>query len=241
MMGQTHALSAAGVFLAASFPISHYLHHLSPVAAAVGALVAAGAGLLPDLDHPSATPARAFGPISQGAARVISRLSGGHRHGTHSLLGLAVAGLLAVGAYLNAWALAAMIWLCMGLGVRALWRRPRNRPNGRLDWRDVAGIVHAGIAAYVAYRLTHAGLDLSVVPAAVFVGYAVHLLGDAATETGVNWWWPDRRRYRWASVDTGKGVEKWVVVPALYVGIGAVMAFTYGLWVPALLHTIRTG
>jgi membrane-bound metal-dependent hydrolase YbcI (DUF457 family) len=238
VLGQTHALSAAGVFLAAAFPMSHYVHHLTPLTAAVGTIVCAGAGLLPDLDHPSASPARAFGPISQTAARLVAAISGGHRHATHSLLGLAVAGALAIGAYLNVWTLTIMIWLCMGLGIRALWRRPPNRPNGRLDYRDIAGLVHAAVAAYIAYRLTHASLDLSVVPAAVFVGYLVHLVGDSATESGVNWWWPDRRRYRWASVDTGKSVERWVVVPMLYAGIGTVIVTTHGTWIPALLHTI---
>lgn len=238
MLGQTHALSAAGVFLAASFPLSHYVHHLTPLTAAVGTVVCAGAGLLPDLDHPSASPARAFGPISQAAARFIAAISGGHRHATHSILGLTITGALAAAAYLNVWTLTAMIWLCMGLGVRALWRRPPNRPNGRLDWRDVAGLVHALVAAYVAYRLTHAGLDLSVIPFAVMLGYLVHLVGDAATETGVNWWWPDRHRYRWASVDTGRSVERWIVVPMLYAGIAAVVLVTHGMWWPALLHTI---
>jgi membrane-bound metal-dependent hydrolase YbcI (DUF457 family) len=238
VLGQTHALSAAGAFLALSFPVSHYVHHLTPLTAAVGTIVAAGAGLLPDLDHPSASPARAFGPLSQTLARLVSRVSGGHRHATHSLLGTAIASALAAAAYLNAWTLTVMIWLCMGLGVRALWRRPANRPNGRLDYRDVAGLVHAAVAFYIAYRLTHASLDLSIVPAAVMVGYLVHLIGDSATESGVNWWWPDRRRYRWASIDTGRAVERWVVVPLLYAGIGVTVIVTHNTWWPALLTTI---
>ncbi|MCO6011547.1 metal-dependent hydrolase [Actinoallomurus purpureus] len=239
MMGPTHALSAAGVFLAVSFPISHYVHHLGPLPAAVGTIVAAGAGLLPDLDHPSASPARAFGPISQTAARIVCAVSGGHRHATHSLVGLAVFTAGAVAASFNVWALTVLIWLCMGLGVRALWRRPPNRPNGRLDYRDVAGLVHAAVAFFIAFRLTHAGIDLWVVPVAVGVGYFVHLAGDSMTESGVNWLWPDRRRFRIASIDTGKSVERWVVVPALYVGIAAVVYVTHGTWVPALLHTIK--
>lgn len=241
MLGQTHALSGAAVFLAAAFPLSHYVHHLTPLTAAIGTVVCAGAGLLPDLDHPSATPARAFGPISQTAAHIIARISGGHRHATHSLLGLTICGALAAAAYLNVWTLAAVIWLCMGLGVRALWKRPKNRPNGKLDWRDAAGLVHAGVAAYVAYRLTHSGLDLSMVPFAVALGYAVHLIGDSATETGISWWYPDRKRYRWASVDTGKTVERLVVVPVLYAGIAAVVFVTHGTWIPALLRTVAPG
>jgi hypothetical protein len=54
----------------------------------------------------------------------------------------------------------------------------------------------------------------------------------------VNWWYPDRQRYRWASVDTGKAVERLVVVPALYVGIAAVVFVTHSTWIPALLTTI---
>jgi membrane-bound metal-dependent hydrolase YbcI (DUF457 family) len=238
MLGSTHALSAAGVFLAVAFPISHYIHHLGPLPAAIGTIVAAGAGLLPDLDHPQASPARAFGPISQTAARIICRLSGGHRHATHSLLGLTIATTGAVAASFNTITLTITIWLCAGLGIRALWRRPQHRPNGRLDYSDIAGLVHAAGLFFVTWRVTHSRIDLWVIPVAVAVGYLTHLLGDAATETGVNWLWPNPRRFRWASVDTGKSVERWVVVPALYAGIGTVIIVTHGTWVPALFHTI---
>jgi membrane-bound metal-dependent hydrolase YbcI (DUF457 family) len=238
MMGQTHATSGALAFLAASFPVSHYVHHLTPLTAAVGTIVAAGAGLLPDLDHPQATPARAFGPISQAASHFVHNVSGGHRKGTHSKWGLLACAVLAAGAYLSLWTLAFVIWACMGLGVRALWKKPKNRPNGRLDYGDVAGLVHAGVAGYIAYRLTHSGLDLSVIPFAVTLGYAVHLFGDSLTESGIPWNWPNLKRYRLASIDTGKAVERWVVVPGLYAGIAAVIVFTHGTWIPALLTTI---
>ena len=237
-MGNTHSLSAAAVFLAASFPLSHYVHHLTPLTAAVGTIVAAGAGLLPDLDHPQATPARAFGPISQAAAHFIHDTCGGHRGATHSRWGLLACGVLAAAAYLSSWTLAFVIWACMGLGVRALWKRPKNRPNGRLDYGDVAGLVHALVAAFVAYRLTHSGLDLSVLPFAVTLGYGMHLFGDLLTEYGIPWNWPNRKRYRLASINTAGWVEKWVVGSALYAGIATVIVVTHGAWIPALLHTI---
>jgi membrane-bound metal-dependent hydrolase YbcI (DUF457 family) len=239
MMGHTHSLSAGVAWLAVAAPLSHYGHHLTPATVAVGTVVAAGAGLLPDLDHHSGTIANAFGPISRILCRIVATVSGGHRHATHSLLGAAVFVALAVAATHNVWALTAAVWLCMGLGVRALWRRPKNRPNGRLDWRDVAGLVHAVIAFGVAYRFTHSSIDTSVVPWAVAVGYLAHLIGDSMTESGVNWAWPSRRRYRIASIDTGKSVEKWVIVPGLYAGLAATVYLTYGTWGPALLHTIR--
>jgi membrane-bound metal-dependent hydrolase YbcI (DUF457 family) len=239
MMGPTHALSGGVVFLAVAAPMSHYAHHLTPATAVVGTVVAAGAGILPDFDHRQATPARAFGPLSAALAWTIGKLAGGHRHGTHSIIGTGVFVALAAAATLNPWALAATLWLCMGLAVRALWKHPPNRPNGKLDYRDVAGLIHAAIAAYIAYQLVHSGLDMSVVPWAVAVGYLVHLIGDSMTEMGVNWLWPHPRRYRIASIDTGKTVEKRVVVPALYVGLAATVYLTYPKWGPVLLHTLQ--
>jgi membrane-bound metal-dependent hydrolase YbcI (DUF457 family) len=241
MMGPTHALSAGVVFIAVAFPISHNVHHLSPVSAAVGTVVAAGAGLLPDLDHPSATPARSFGPISRGAAWTIGKLGGGHRHGTHSFIGIAVFLALAIGSTYNMWTTAVAIWLCIGLGVRALWKHPKNRPNGKLDYRDVAGLIHAAVAAFIAYQLARSGMDREVIPWAIGIGYVVHLIGDSMTEMGVNWFWPYPKRFRIASIDTGKSVEKWVVVPALYVGLATVVFITHGEWAPALIRTVTKG
>lgn len=233
-MGHTHALSAAGVFLAAAFPISHFVHHLGPAPTAIGTAVAAGAGLLPDLDHPSATAARAFGPISAAAARAVSAISGGHRKATHSLLGAGICGALAVAAYLTPWALGALMWLCIGLGARALWRRPRRRRRGK----NTAGLIHAAAVAFLVWRLIASGTDLSVIPVAVFLGYLTHLAGDAMTESGVPWLYPDRRCYRIASIDTGKNVEKYLVVPALYAGITATLILTRGTWIPAIFDTL---
>lgn len=239
MMGPTHALSAGVVFLAVASPLSHYVHHLTPMTAAVGTVVAAGAGLLPDLDHPSATPARSFGPLSKGAAWTIGKIGGGHRHGTHSIIGTGVFVALAVAATHNIWALTFTLWLCIGLAVRALWKHPHNRPNGKLDYRDVAGLIHAAIAAFLAYRLARSGMDPVVVPWALGIGYVTHLIGDSMTERGVNWFWPYHRRFRIASIDTGKSVEKWVVVPALYVALGAIAFTTHDKWAHTFLHTVQ--
>jgi membrane-bound metal-dependent hydrolase YbcI (DUF457 family) len=237
VLGHTHSLSAAVVFLGVATPLAH-VQHLSPVTLAIGTVVAAGAGLLPDLDHPQATPARAFGPPSALLARAICHLSGGHRHGTHSLIGMGVFTALALATTLNAWALTATIWLCMGLAARALWKHPRNRPNGRLDYGDVAGLVHAAVAFYIAYRLTHSGLDLGVIPWAVAIGYVTHLLGDSMTETGVNWLWPNPRRFRIGTIDTDSVVERWIVIPALYVGLAGIVYVTYPAWWPVLLQVL---
>ena len=54
---------------------------------AVGALVSAGAALLPDVDHPSASVARSLPPLTVWVARLVSAVGGGHRGITHSLVG----------------------------------------------------------------------------------------------------------------------------------------------------------
>ena len=49
----------------------------------------AGMALLPDLDKCGSSPARCLGFLSEAVAWIIGRLTGGHRHLTHSILGIA--------------------------------------------------------------------------------------------------------------------------------------------------------
>ena len=87
MLGFSHATSGAlGWFLAAPAVANLIGQPLTAPELAVGAVACAGAALIPDLDHPQATIAWTFGPISKAAARLTALLAGGHRQGTHSLL-----------------------------------------------------------------------------------------------------------------------------------------------------------
>jgi membrane-bound metal-dependent hydrolase YbcI (DUF457 family) len=96
MLGRDHALSGALAFAALGPSLHVTGSHL-----AAGVLLTAGAGTLPDIDHPDSTISREFGFLTQAFAWLVDRLSGGHRHGTHSLVGIAVfsAGALAAGSY----------------------------------------------------------------------------------------------------------------------------------------------
>lgn len=92
MMGRTHALTGAAAFTAAAIPTGRVVP-LHPAEIVLGAVVTAGAAVLPDLDHPGAGVSRTFGPFTRAAARLVGWVSGGHRNGTHSLAGVAVAAL----------------------------------------------------------------------------------------------------------------------------------------------------
>ncbi|GIH95278.1 metal-dependent hydrolase [Planobispora siamensis] len=85
MMGRNHMYSGLAVGVAAGVVLD-----LPAAPLAVGAIVCAGAAVLPDIDHPDATMAKTFGPVTGLLAWIVNRLSGGHRNGTHSGIGIAI-------------------------------------------------------------------------------------------------------------------------------------------------------
>ena len=93
MLGHDHALSGALAFVAVA-----PLLPVSGTQLAVAATLTAGAGILPDLDEPGSTIARTFGFLTGAFAWIVHQLSGGHRKGTHSLLGLALLTIAALWA-----------------------------------------------------------------------------------------------------------------------------------------------
>ena len=85
MLGRDHALSGALAFTAVA-----PLLHVTGVPLAAGMALTAGAGVLPDLDEPGSTIARTFGFLTGAFAWIVHKISGGHRKGTHSLVGVAL-------------------------------------------------------------------------------------------------------------------------------------------------------
>ncbi|GAA3193562.1 metal-dependent hydrolase [Actinocorallia longicatena] len=112
MMGRTHALSGLALFTAGTYPL-----HLPADQIAIGAVVCAGAAVLPDIDHHGSNIARTFGPITRGFAWTIGKMSGGHRNGTHSALGV---GLVAALVFLSSSVYTRdLITLQIGCGITA--------------------------------------------------------------------------------------------------------------------------
>jgi hypothetical protein len=159
MEGHTHALSGAVTGAAAGI----YVLHLPLPATLLLAGLTAGAAVLPDADHPSSTLARSFGFLTRAFAWTVGRVSGGHRHGTHSLAGIAV--------------FTGLAWLAVHY---------RHDDAGRSGLGAVLALILAG--ALIALRLGGHGSDALAVAGAVSMvvtgtGLALGGLGERVGET----------------------------------------------------------
>ena len=192
MMGGHHAASGAAAWIAVASTAPYALgwYPVTPLGVVTGALFTAGAALLPDLDHHSGTIAYSLPPVTKIMAKITEKISGGHRRGTHSLLGLAVFvslstalgnftavlpffGSVAVGAGL-------LSVLLMGFALKAL----KITGGPVRSW-----LLALGLSAFIAI---YAPENSDWMPVAVGLGVAVHILGDLLTHQGVMILWPLR-------------------------------------------------
>lgn len=233
MMGPSHALSGAAVWLAGSWAVERFdVYHQTPLEIAVGTAVCAGAALLPDLDMSGrvvtgkggATVANTFGRASLFVAEVLEKVSltvytltrmrndpdrdNGHRTLTHTLpFTLGVGALTTWGCTAGGrWVVLGILFLMLGLALRGLfhtWAR-------RTGW--IAITVLSAAAAYGTYLVLPADRGYPMLGLAVGVGCFVHLLGDVITSAGVPILWP---------IPTGRRLWRMIGVPnALAVSVG---------------------
>lgn len=115
-MGRSHALSGAAVWLGGCAGLVME-HAARPgwVTVLGGAVVCAGAALLPDIDHPNSRITHAGGAVTEALCWVVRR--GGHRGPTHYLSSGVLAGAVAGGL---AALLSPVLWW-IGLAVGAGW------------------------------------------------------------------------------------------------------------------------
>ena len=160
----------------------------APLAAVTGlpglvwvAVVVAGS-IWPDGDHPQASIARMWGPVSGAVVGVVSPLVGGHRGLTHHpILGAVGAAVVLVVASLHpvtaaaGWAVLAGVFLA---AAGSVIRRVPWLVNGALS----AGV---GVSAYAT------ATPLAPAAPALALGVVVHLIGDR---------WPDKSRRARAAV-----------------------------------------
>jgi membrane-bound metal-dependent hydrolase YbcI (DUF457 family) len=198
VQGPTHAMSgaAAGLVLATTLPVAWGgATTTAEILAYTG--ITAGAALLPDLDAPGSTVARAFGPVTGLLARAVASLSvlvvnvtgtrkdarvrGGHRTVTHTLWFALLAGFLAwsIGGACGDNGVVGMLVFFSGLALRGLFPQWAKERAGLVVIIAAAGL---GIAAYQTVPALHTPL----MPAsAVTAGVLVHLAGDLMTKSGV--------------------------------------------------------
>ena len=233
VLGHSHSLSGAVTGLAAGL----LLHMSVPQTAALAGFTA-GMALLPDLDKCGSSPARSLGFLSEAVAWIIARSSGGHRHATHSVLGIAIFTTLAwLSCHFRAdWGgkagLALLMTLSVAGGLEALH-------IARSHVADLTGIAVASAEIWYGY-------GLHLIPLAVLLGTTTHIVGDMLTDSGCMLGYPASTfRYHLLpeplAFTTGTRPELLFVDPLLTVALVAL-----GIWVvdpafitphwPALAH-----
>lgn len=191
MMGGHHAASgaAAWIAIASTGPYALGWYPLDATGILIGAMTTAGTALVCDWDHRSSTIAHSLPPLSKVIAVGIEKASGGHRQGTHSLLGASAfvilaamaaqfqvstpVGQLSVGAGL----------LCMfmiNLAADALKVFPKH--GWLANW--VFALVMAGLVTWFAPA------QWGWLPLSMLAGVVVHIVGDMITVGGVPLLWP---------------------------------------------------
>lgn len=218
MEGHSHSLSGLATGLGAGI----VLHKPLPADVALSLLTAGGA-LLPDLDSRSSCASRCFGLISATVSYPARKLSGGHRHVLHSILGVAIFTALAWAACHFRHDLGGKIGLGLLLVIMVSGAiEALHIPSARGHAGDIAG---CAVAAVVIWK----GYGLALIPLAVAVGAATHVAGDMATVQGCPLADPISERHqfilpKFLRFTTGKWQERRLVVPALLAAIAALSA-----------------
>jgi membrane-bound metal-dependent hydrolase YbcI (DUF457 family) len=211
-LGHTHALSGLVTGAAVGLYVTHY---------PAGQLLlftglTAGAAVLPDIDHPNSSLAHCFGFLTKAFAWLIGRISGGHRHLTHAILGV---GLFTLAAWL-AVKFRADLGGKIGLGIL-------------LSLIIAAGLYAFGVHGHFADLLAIAGAVAMIISrtgllhleVAVLVGTSTHVVGDMLTDEGCPLLFPFSEHHsrllpRPLAFTTGTKPELWVLDPALFGGLG---------------------
>lgn len=228
MQARSHALVGAAAWLSAGPVVAAASGAvpLGPGEMLMGAVVTAGAALLPDLDHPRATIARTLGPVTAAVARVVGRAAGGHRGATHSLAAVVLA-WVGVTALLRGPAprpaAAAVVFVCAALAVRAIGPQQARGGAALVTVAAVpalvvgaAALVDAGAAAVGAGGVVRdEAAALGWLPPAVAAGVLLHIVADLLTPGGVPLLWPLAGRQRLALTRTGGRVETAIALAAL--------------------------
>ncbi|WP_026922489.1 metal-dependent hydrolase [Glycomyces arizonensis] len=222
VMGPTHAMSGAALWLAGS-AIASLAFDIDQSSAEliVGTIAVSGASLYPDIDcagkvtenKGGSTVARSFGVVSLFFAECVERLcywfylltkskkdkkrKNGHRTFTHTAVHAALVGTGVgyLGAYFGKPAVIAVLFVLTGLAVRGLLPSAVNKKG----WIVTTAVALAG--AYGMYRLLPPDRSYWIVGLAMGIGCFIHILGDMITKMGSPLLFPiPIKKRRWADL-----------------------------------------
>ena len=232
MLGHSHATSgalgwaAAATFLPLSvleYPAMHGSHaHVGPNDLILGTFITAGAALLPDIDHPNGTIAHTLGPVTHMLCRGVEKISGGHRHATHSFafVALAAYGTWAGEHYLGRYFTLGLVFFMLALAARALNLCP---PGEDFHAYGPCIALAGGGTVLMDRWITSAPAWL---PFAIGLGCLVHLAGDCLTDHGCRLFWPFTLRTGIPIIRrTGNRVETVLLAPAMAIGAAVILYF----------------
>jgi membrane-bound metal-dependent hydrolase YbcI (DUF457 family) len=219
VLGHSHATSGALAFVTAATlvptPVMEVVQgpvEISALELVLGALITAGAALLPDIDHPNGTIAQSLGPVSNVLAKGVSVVSGGHRKGTHGLLFILLAGWATWAGvhHLGRYFTLSMIFVMLAFGVRALHLTPK---GDSLRAYGMCVLLAGGGTVLMDRWLPDAPYWL---PFAIGLGTLIHIVGDCLTDRGCPLLWPLKPRLALPIISrTGNKVETWVLTPLM--------------------------
>lgn len=189
MLGTNHALYATAAWVGA-WPYVTAVTGVDPSDTglfAVSTFVAAGAGVIPDLDHPDARPSKHFGLLSRVVAKGLAEASGGHRLGTHSVAFAVMLGGFAWAATLmpDLWgrtAATAACAFCASVGLALV--------GPSLGFRVPTAAVLAAAALPGWFVYTQMARIGPLLPFLAAGGVLIHIACDAVTKGGVPVLWP---------------------------------------------------
>lgn len=179
----------AGASWAAAWPYMGWTgaETSNPTLFIVSTGIAAGAGVIPDLDHPDARPTKHFGVLTGLVSKVVASASGGHRLGTHSFLFAAMLGIGTWGTTFlpDDWArlIAAIACsFCVSIGVTLVG------PSLGMRIHPSATVAATIIPAW--YAWTEYETLVPLLPVLAAGGVLCHILCDVVTKGGVPVCWP---------------------------------------------------
>lgn len=216
VMGPTHAMSGAAAWLAGVTTSSALMASMgvdSPTVYFLGAMVAGGAALAPDIDSHSSTVVNSFGFLGKGAHKVANSLSltvyhatktrrdehreNGHRTLFHTpvmaiLVGLLVSFLSSLsqtvtlfGKDFSVGQLSTLVTLFIFLHLAMAGIFEKKIKNARRKYGPYVMMGFSAIVTLVTAFLMPAGETYGWLGFAVGFGWFMHLLGDMITKMGV--------------------------------------------------------